>query len=152
MDSLSSSFTHQKPLKLSHTPILCGFPSILYYIDSLWPCHWVHFHSQVLSLPPSQFFVTKFQDSGPPQRVRWQDRLRVRGRRLLWGHGLRAFWKPRVGRDLQDHLVHRRERPTRSPGPPKSRSVAPLQSLPERAAQHPVMADSSCALALPRQL
>ena len=44
------------------------------------------------------------------------------------------------------------ERPTRSPGPQKSRSVAPLQSLPERAAQHPVMADSSCALALSRQL
>ena len=98
--------SHQKPLKLSHTPVLSDSPSILHYEDSLWPFHWAHFHSQVLSLTPPQFFVTKVQDVGPPQRVCWQDMLRARGRSLLWGHGLRAFWKSRLGRDLQGHPVH----------------------------------------------
>ena len=133
--------SHQKPLKLSHTPVLSDSPSILHYEDSLWPFHWAHFHSQVLSLTPPTILCHKSSGRGSSSES------------VVARHAEGTRQKPPLGTWSQSLLeVQTWERPTRSPGPPKSRSVAPLQTLPGRAAQHPVMAASSCSLALSRQL
>ena len=108
-----------------------------YYVDSLWPFHWAHFHSQILSLSTLPILCHKISGlwSSSESTVARQaegTRQKTRSQSLLGAQS----W----------------ERPTRSPGPPKSRSAARLQSLPERAAQHAVMAASSCVSALSRQL
>ena len=133
--------SHQKPLKLAHTPVLSDSPSILHYVDSLWPFHWAHFHSQVLSLTRPPILCHKISGRGSSSESvveRQAEGMRQKTPLGTWSQSLLE--------------VQSWERLTRSPGPPKSRSVAPLQSLPGRAAQHPVMAASSCSLALSRQL